>query len=172
MNAIVFPSGENIGLRCVSSNLKGSTAASPLPSTPMVWIAQVSPSPTKRLQRPNTSFEPSGEKLGRFSSKRASENTKCALLPSASIIQISGLPSGGGISLKAICFPSADHDGQLAELSGPRCVNCFTSLPSGFIVKISPACTNAMRPLLPGNVANAGKAANVTSRKERAKIQT
>src|SRR5262249_48246631 len=56
-------------------------------------------------------------------------------------------------SLNTICLPSGDQDSQKANLSGPRLVSCLTSLPSGFIVKISGNCTNAMRPFFPGKVA-------------------
>src|SRR5258708_714879 len=106
-----------------------------------------------------TTIVPSGEKLGRFSEYSSSANNRRWLLPSAFMIQSWGIPSGGGNSLKTICLPSADQEGQLAELSGPRWVSCLMPVPSGFMVKTSPSWMNVIRPFLPGKVAHAGSVA-------------
>jgi hypothetical protein len=60
------------------------------------------------------------------------------------------------------CRPSADQDWAYAKPFGPNDVSCCTSLPSGFIVKMSVAPAKAIRPFFPGKVARAGPAEVIT----------
>ena len=78
---------------------------------------------------------PSGEKL-RCSSLKKSEaaSKKCRLLPSAFIQPNLGDIIGRPIYVEYDLFAIGRPRFPEAELSGPRFVSCFTSLPSEFMV--------------------------------------
>src|SRR6266852_1085072 len=68
---------------------------------------------------------------------------------------------GPGSAPNTNCRPSDDQAAQQVKPPlDPKKVSCFTSRPSGFMVKTSEtvpdALLNAIRPFLPGNVALAG----------------